>query len=78
MLPANVFVHLHISKLHSIILVANLLAHNYVSRQICYYVQISLHCAVVNCSFSGNPIPLGETFIWLAMVHLTCSIRANL
>ena len=42
-----------ISKLHSILAVANLLAHNNIS-QICYCGQISLQSAAVNCSFSDN------------------------
>ena len=45
-------VHLPISKLHSILAVAILFAHNNKS-QICYCGQISLQCAAVNCSFSG-------------------------
>ena len=43
-------VYLPISKLHSILAVANLLAHNNKS-QICYCGQISLQSAAVNCSF---------------------------
>ena len=39
-----------ILKLHSILVVANLLAHNNIS-QICYCGQISLQSAAVNCSF---------------------------
>ena len=58
-----------ISKLHSILAVANLLAHNNKS-QICYCGQISLQSAAVNCSFSDNLTPLGVTFILLAMVHI--------
>ena len=50
-------VYLPISKLHSNLAVANLLAHNNKS-QICYCGQISLQNAAVNCSFSNNPIPL--------------------
>ena len=46
-------VYLPISKLHSILAVANLLAHNNTS-QICYCGQISLQSAAVNCSFSDN------------------------
>ena len=61
-------VHLTISKLHSILVVANLLAHNNKSK-ICYCGQISLQSAAVNCSFSGNMTPLGVTLILLAMVH---------
>ena len=62
-------VYLPISKLHSILAVANLLAHNNKS-QICYCGQISLQSAAVNCSFSDNPTPLGVTFILLTMVNL--------
>ena len=62
-------VYLPISKLHSILAVANLLAHNNKS-QICYCGQILLQSAAVNCSFSNNLTPLrGVTFILLAMVH---------
>ena len=43
-------VYLPISKLHSILAVVNLLAHNNIS-QICYCGQISLQSAAVNCSF---------------------------
>ena len=46
-------VNLPISKLHSILAVANLLAHNNKS-QICYCGQISLQSAAVNCIFSDN------------------------
>ena len=60
-------VYLPISKLHSILAVANLLAHNNISH-ICYCGQISLQSAAVKCSFSNNLIPLGVTFILLAMV----------
>ena len=58
-------VNLPISKLHSNLAVANLLAHNNKS-QICYCGQISLQSAAVNCSFLT---PLGVTFVSLAMVH---------
>ena len=51
-------VYLPISKLHSILAVANLLAHNNKIR-ICYCGQISLQSAAVNCSFSDNLTPLG-------------------
>ena len=51
-------VHLPISKLHSILAVANLLAHNNRS-QICYCGQISWQSAAVNCSFSDYLAPLG-------------------
>ena len=46
-------VHLLISKLHSILAVANLFAHTN-KRQNCYCGQISLQSAAVNCSFSGT------------------------
>ena len=46
-------VYLPISKLHPILAVANLLAHNNKS-QICYCGQISLQSAAVNCSFSDT------------------------
>ena len=65
-------VYLPISKLHSMLAVANLLAHNNKS-QICYCGQISLQSAAVNCSFPDNLTPLEVTFILLAMVHLTNS-----
>ena len=55
-------VYLPISKLHSILIVANLLAHNNKS-QICYCGQISLQSATVFLT------PLGVTFILLAMVQ---------
>ena len=61
-------VYLPISKLHSILAIANLLAHNNKS-QICYCGQISLQSAAVNCSFSDNLTPLVVTFILLAMVQ---------
>ena len=60
-------VYLTISKLHSILAVVNLFAHNSIS-QICYCGQIPLQSAAVNCSFSDNLTPLGVTFILLAMV----------
>ena len=56
-------------KLHSILAVANLLAHNNKS-QICYCGQISLQSAANNCSFSDNLTSLGVIFILLAMVPL--------
>ena len=70
-------VYLPISKLKSILAVVNLPAHNNIS-QICYCGQISFQSAAVNCRFSDNLTPLGETFILLAMVHLTCSKRLKL
>ena len=48
-------VYLPISKLHSILTVANLLAHNKIS-QICYCGQISLESAAVYCSFFYTPL----------------------
>ena len=52
-------VYLPISKLHSILAVANLLVHNNIS-QICYCGQLSLQSAAVNCSFFfDNLTPLG-------------------
>ena len=57
-------VYLPVSKLHSILVVANLLAHNNKS-QICYCGQISLQSAAVNCSFSdtfgGNIYSSGDS-----------------
>ena len=58
-------VYLPLSKLHAILAVANLLAHNNKS-QICYCGQISLQSAAVNCSF---PTLFGVTFILLPMVQ---------
>ena len=60
-------VYLPISKLHSILAVANLLAHNNKS-QICYCGQISLQSAAVNCSFFWQSDSFGVTFILLEMV----------
>ena len=67
MLPPNVFT-CPISKLHSILAVANLLAHNK-TIQICYCGEISLQSAAGKCSFSDNLTPLGVTFILIAMTH---------
>ena len=60
-------VYLPISKLHSILAVANLLAHNNIS-QICYCGQISLQSAAVSCCLSDDLTPLGVTLILLVMV----------
>ena len=60
---------LPISKLHSILAITNLLAHNNIS-QICYWGQISLQSAAINCNFSVNLTPSGVTFILLAMLPL--------
>ena len=62
-------VYLPISKVSSILAVANLLAHNNIS-QICYRGQDSLQSDTVHCSFSDNLTPLEVTFILLAMVRL--------
>ena len=61
----GVCICLPISKLHSILAVKNLLAHNN-KNQICYCGQISLQSATVNCSFSEKLTPLGVAFILLA------------
>ena len=58
-------VYLPISKLDSILAVANLLAHNNKS-QICYCGQISLQSAAVNCSFSDT---FGGNINFAGMVH---------
>ena len=58
-------VYLPISKLHSILAVANLLAHNNKS-QICYCGQILLQSVAVNCSFSDNLTTLGVHKIYFA------------
>ena len=62
-------VYLLISKLHSILAVANLLAHNNISR-ICYCGQISLQSAAVNCIFSDSLAPLRISSILLAIVYI--------
>ena len=62
----------HFKAMHSILVIANLLAHNNIS-QICYCGQISLQCAAVNFSFSDNLTPVGVPFNLLAMVHCTVS-----
>ena len=61
--------YLPISKLHSNLAVAYLLAHNNIS-QICYCGQTLLQSAVVNSRYSDNMIPFGVTFILLAMVPI--------
>ena len=60
--------YLPISKLHSILAVAILLAHNNKSR-ICYCGQISLQSDAASCSFSDNLTHLGVPFILLAMTN---------
>ena len=47
-----------VSKLHLILAVANLLAHNNI-RQICYCGQLSLQSNALNCSFSDSLVPKG-------------------
>ena len=59
-------------KLHSILAVANLLAHNNIS-QIYYCGQISL--AAVNCSFSDQLTPVGVPFLLLAMVPMAIILK---
>ena len=70
-------VHLPISKLHSILAVVNLLAHNNKS-QICYCGQISLQSAAVNCwffdTFGGNIYFAGD-LVRLAMNGLMKAVR---
>ena len=61
-------------KLHPILAVANLLAHNNKSH-ICYCGQISLQSAAVICTFSDNLTTFeggggGVTYILLAVVHI--------
>ena len=51
--------YLPISKLHSILVVVNLLAHTNKS-QICYCGQISLQSVAVNCNFSDTFV--GNTY----------------
>ena len=60
--------YLPISKLHSILAVANLLAHNNKS-QICYCGQISLHSAAADCSFSDT---FGGNIYFAGEGTLTC------
>ena len=61
MLRPKVFFYLPISRLHSILAVVNLLAHNNKS-QICYCGQISLQSAAVNCSFLTSVIFRGNIY----------------
>ena len=62
-------VYLPISKLHSILTIKNLLAHNNIS-QISYCGQISIQSAAVNWCFSVTT--LGVTFLLLAMLRKFC------
>ena len=73
MLPPKIRVYLPISKLHSILAVANLLAHNYIS-QICYCGQISLQSATVKCRFSDNLTPLWGNIYFAGDGSLTISL----
>ena len=66
--------YLPVSKLHSILALANSLALNNIS-QICYYGKISLQSVTVKCSFSDNLKHLGVTFILLVIVHLYLRIE---
>ena len=66
-------VYLPISKLHSILAVAYLLAQNNKS-QIFYCGQNWLQSTAVNCTSSENLTPLGVAFILLAMVHYLLDI----
>ena len=58
-----------ISKLHSILAVANLLAHN--NLWLCYYNYVSKFAtAKIECSFKmAKETPLGVPLILLLMVH---------
>ena len=75
-------VYLPISKLHSILAVANLLAHNNKSnllvKEYCYCGQIWSQSAAVNCIFSDGLSPLGVPFILQAVVHHRCTLRVIL
>ena len=54
-------VYLPVSKLHSILAVANLISH------ICLSSQISLQITAVNCSSSDKLTPLRATFILVVL-----------
>ena len=74
-------VYMPISKLHSILAVANLLAHNNKS-QICYCGQISLQSAAVNCSFSdtfgGNIYFAGDgTLLYTRKSLFLCFVQCS-
>ena len=76
-------VYFPIQKLHSILAVANLLAHNNIS-QICYCGQISLQSAAVNCSFSdtfvgdGTHCTIGANSVHLLIGFVSFVIKACL
>ena len=54
-------VYLHISKLHSILAVANLLAHN---SEVKFVTAVKFYSSVAaNCSFSDNLTPLGNIYL---------------
>ena len=57
-------VYLPISKLHSLLAVANLIALNNIS-QICNCCQISSLSVAINCSFSDNLMPLGGNIYFI-------------
>ena len=61
MLPNKCYQKCYQIKLHSILAVANLLAHNNRS-QICYCSQISLQSAAVNCSFTKSDTSGGNIY----------------
>ena len=69
-------VYLPVSKLHSILTVANLLVHNNISK-ICYCGQISLQSAAVNCIFltmwhlwGGNIYFAGDCTVYYQRTHI--------
>ena len=64
---------LTISKLHSILAVANLLPHANTSQK--FVSSVKFHYRVVQLFFSDNLKPFGVSFILLPMVHL---IRARI
>ena len=70
--PKNVY--LTISKQHSTLAVANLLAHNNIS-QICYCVKFHYKVLQLTAVFWQSDI-FGVPFIFLAMVHNLCTCTA--
>ena len=71
-------VRLPISKLHSMLAVVNLLAHNNISW-ICYCGQISLQSVARNCSSSDNLTPLGSNNYFAgdgtSILFETCKVK---
>ena len=63
--------YLPISKLHSILAVANLLAKN--KKKFKFVTAVKFHYRVLQ--FTDNLTPLGVTFILLAMVHSKCMLQ---